>query len=46
MATPSLPEDEGVVFYTLLYSGLLAEVGYLGDNKDDDTVGNRNVNLW
>lgn len=42
MATPSLPEDEGVVFYTLLYSGLLAEVGYLGDNKDDGAVANGN----
>ena len=39
---PSLPEDEGVVFYTLLYSGLLAEVGNLGDNKDDCAVANGN----
>ena len=45
MATPSLPEDEGVVFYTLLYSGFLAEVDDKGDKKDDDTVDNRNVNL-
>ena len=42
MATPSLPEDEGVVFYTLLYSGFLAEVNDKGDKKDDDAVDNRN----
>ena len=42
MATPSLPEDEGVVFYTLLYSGFLAEMDDKGDNKDDGAVANGN----
>lgn len=42
MATPSLPEDEGVVFYTLLYPRLLAEVNDKGDKKDDGAVANGN----